>query len=76
MWMATPCCSKVQTLPEFILNPLSCVQIWFELYKVPSEKERELITEVIASWFMVGRLGGYNAMNMQVSTDPFDITPS
>ena len=43
---------------------------------MPSEKERELITEVIASWFMVGRLGGYNAMNMQVVTYPHHLALS
>jgi len=26
----------------------------------------EVLNEVVRSWFVVGKLGGYNAMNLQV----------
>lgn len=40
--------------------------MWFELYRPPSPREVELFEEVLASWFMMGRLGAYNAQNLQV----------
>ena len=42
------------------------VQIWFDLYRPPSGREADLLEEVLASWFMLGRLGAYNAQNLQV----------
>ena len=41
-------------------------QLWMEMYEAPSEGEAELVEEVLKSWFMVGRLGGFNGMNLQV----------
>ena len=43
-------------------------QVWLELYRTPSEEDRELISEVFQSWYMLGRLGGFNGMNMQVES--------
>lgn len=51
-----------------------CVQIWFELYRPPSPREVELLEEVLASWFMMGRLGAYNAQNLQVNQVSFLFT--
>lgn len=42
-------------------------QLWMEMFEPPSEGELEMVEEVLKSWFMVGRLGGYNGMNLQVS---------
>lgn len=42
------------------------VWIWVELYRPPSGGELEMIQEVVNSWFMLGRLGAFNATNMQV----------
>lgn len=44
------------------------VQLWFELYRPPSSKEAELLEEVLASWFMLGRLGAFNTQNLQVAS--------
>lgn len=44
------------------------MQLWFEMYRPPSSKEAELLEEVLASWFMLGRLGAYNTQNLQVTT--------
>ena len=44
--------------------------MWFELYRPPSPREVELFEEVLASWFMMGRLGAYNAQNLQVNRVP------
>ena len=48
------------------VQPTAVVQLWFELYRPPSSKEAELMEEVLASWFMLGRLGAYNTQNLQV----------
>jgi hypothetical protein len=40
--------------------------IWIELYESPSGGTGELIQEVLNSWYMLGKLGGYNAANLQV----------
>jgi Protein of unknown function (DUF3531) len=42
------------------------MQLWMEMYEAPSAGEAELVEEVFKSWFMVGRLGGFNGMNLQV----------
>ncbi|CAL8463346.1 g2880 [Coccomyxa elongata] len=39
--------------------------IWFELHQSPSDDDLELLDAVLSSWFMIGRLGGFNAMNLQ-----------
>eukprot|EP00879_Flechtneria_rotunda_P011611 GHRR01012128.1.p1 GENE.GHRR01012128.1~~GHRR01012128.1.p1 ORF type:complete len:286 (+),score=78.54 GHRR01012128.1:156-1013(+) len=40
--------------------------IWIEMLVPPSERERELLQSTVRSWFVVGKLGGYNSANMQV----------
>lgn len=41
-------------------------QVWFELCEKPTEDDLDLLDAVLSSWFMIGRLGGYNTMNLQV----------
>ncbi|CAI9100508.1 OLC1v1037628C4 [Oldenlandia corymbosa var. corymbosa] len=50
--------------------------IWFEFYHAPLEKDVALICDTIRSWHIVGRLGGCNSMNMQLSQSPLDKRPS
>ncbi|KAK2986240.1 hypothetical protein RJ640_027335 [Escallonia rubra] len=50
--------------------------IWFEFYNAPLDKDVSLICDTIRSWHIVGRLGGCNSMNMQLSQSPFDKRPS
>jgi hypothetical protein len=42
------------------------VWIWIEFITVPSEMEKQYIDEVLNSWFFLGKLGGFNAENLQV----------
>ena len=42
------------------------MQVWFELHTPASADDMELLEVVLSSWFMLGRLGGFNAMNLQV----------
>ncbi|CAA3016457.1 dna-directed rna polymerase i subunit rpa2 [Olea europaea subsp. europaea] len=50
--------------------------IWFEFYNAPLEKDVSLICDTIRSWHIVGRLGGCNSMNMQLSQCPLDQRPT
>ncbi|XP_027363925.1 uncharacterized protein LOC113871202 [Abrus precatorius] len=50
--------------------------IWFEFYNVPLAKDISLICDTIRAWHIIGRLGGCNAMNMQLSQSPLDARPS
>lgn len=40
--------------------------IWIEFSTVPSEMEKQYVEEVLNSWFFLGKLGGFNAENLQV----------
>ena len=33
----------------------------------PSEDDFDMLDTVLTSWFMIGRLGGYNSMNLQAN---------
>ncbi|KAI5073039.1 hypothetical protein GOP47_0011052 [Adiantum capillus-veneris] len=46
--------------------------IWLELYKPPSQKDMEVICGVFRSWYLLGRLGAFNSLNLQVSNTPAD----
>lgn len=38
-----------------------------EMYEAPSSRDQDLLESVVKAWFMVGKLGGFNGGNMQVS---------
>ncbi|CAL4975792.1 unnamed protein product [Urochloa decumbens] len=46
--------------------------IWFEFYNALLPKDATLISDALRSWHIVGRLGGCNSMNMQLSQLPLD----
>ena len=48
--------------------------IWVEFSTVPSEMERMYVEEVFNSWFYLGKLGGFNAENMQVQDEGLDLS--
>ncbi|XP_057507063.1 uncharacterized protein LOC130790147 [Actinidia eriantha] len=50
--------------------------IWFEFYNVPLPKDVSLICDTIRAWHILGRLGGCNSLNMQLSQSPMDKRPS
>lgn len=47
------------------IDPFNC-WIWVELKDEPTAEDVETCSEVFKSWFILGRLGGFNSMNMQV----------
>ncbi|MDX2239804.1 MAG: DUF3531 family protein, partial [Leptolyngbyaceae cyanobacterium bins.302] len=48
--------------------------IWIEFITVPSEMEKQYLEEVFSSWFFLGKLGGFNAENLQVQDVGLDIS--
>jgi len=47
--------------------------IWLQFETVPSDLERQYVEEVFTSWFFLGKLGGFNAENLQVQDTGLDI---
>src|SRR5919202_3985700 len=54
-------------------NPFD-LWIWLEFSNVPSPREREYVEEVFNSWFFLGKLGGFDAENLQVQDTGLDIS--
>lgn len=48
--------------------------IWIEFNTVPSRGERQYLEEVFDSWFFLGKLGGFNAENLQVQETGVDLS--
>ena len=53
-------------------NPFD-IWIWLRFETVPSPMERQYIEEVFDSWFLLGKLGGFNAENLQVQEVGVDL---
>jgi hypothetical protein len=54
-------------------NPFD-LWIWLEFETVPSLIEQQYIEELFNSWFYVGKLGGFNAENLQVQETGVEIS--
>ncbi|KGF72383.1 hypothetical protein DO97_09255 [Neosynechococcus sphagnicola sy1] len=54
-------------------NPFD-LWIWLEFATVPSEMEKQYVEEVFSSWFFLGKLGSFNAENLQVQEMGIDIS--
>ena len=54
-------------------NPFD-VWFWLEFETVPSLTEQQYIEELFNSWFYVGKLGGFNAENLQVQETGIEIS--
>ncbi|MEO1146426.1 MAG: DUF3531 family protein [Cyanobacteria bacterium J06638_22] len=48
--------------------------IWLEFDTVLSEVERQYIEEILNSWFFLGKLGGFDAENLQVQDMGLEIS--
>ncbi|MBD2327487.1 DUF3531 family protein [Alkalinema sp. FACHB-956] len=48
--------------------------IWLKFPTVPSEMEKQYVEEVFSSWFYLGKLGGFNAENVQVQEIGLEIS--
>lgn len=54
-------------------NPFD-VWIWLEFETVPSLVEQQYIEELFNSWFYLGKLGGFNAENLQVQETGVEVS--
>jgi hypothetical protein len=54
-------------------NPFD-LWIWIEFETVPSPMEQQYVEEVFNSWFYLGKLGAFNAENLQVQEMGVDIS--
>lgn len=54
-------------------NPFD-LWIWLEFENIPSGMEKQYIEELFDSWFYLGKLGGFNAENLQVQDRGVDIS--
>ncbi|HEY9649699.1 MAG TPA: DUF3531 family protein, partial [Coleofasciculaceae cyanobacterium] len=54
-------------------NPFD-LWIWIEFSMVPSPMEKEYVEEAFNSWFFLGKLGGFDAENLQVQEVGFDLS--
>ncbi len=48
--------------------------IWLRFFTVPSVMEQQYVEEVFNSWFFLGKLGAFNAENLQVQDMGLDIS--
>ncbi len=48
--------------------------LWFEFTDVPGTREQQYLEEVLTSWYLLGKLGGFNAGNIQVQETGVDIS--
>lgn len=54
-------------------NPFD-LWIWIEFETIPSPIEKQYIEELFDSWFYLGKLGGFNAENLQIQETGIEIS--
>jgi Protein of unknown function (DUF3531) len=54
-------------------NPFD-VWIWLNFTTIPSQREKQYVEEVFNSWFYLGKLGAFNAENLQVQETGLDLS--
>ncbi|NJO43036.1 MAG: DUF3531 family protein [Cyanobacteria bacterium CRU_2_1] len=59
---------------EFRECDLFDLWVWLEFSTLPSQMEQQYVEEVFNSWFLLGKLGGFNAENLQVQETGLDIS--
>lgn len=55
------------------VNPFD-VWIWLKFSTIPSQREKDFVEEVFNSWFYLGKLGGFNAENLQAQETGLEIS--
>ena len=54
-------------------DPFNC-WIWLRFNHAPGQGERGYVETVFDSWFFLGKLGGFNAENLQVQDEGADLS--
>ena len=55
------------------IDPFNC-WIWLRFSEVPSDGEKNYIDGIFDSWYVIGRLGGFNAENLQAHQNSSDLS--
>ena len=55
------------------VDPFNC-WIWLRFHDVPSQAEKDYIDGIFDSWYVIGRLGGFNASNLQSQEEGSDLS--
>ena len=55
------------------VDPFNC-WLWIRFSEPPSQGERNYVDGVFDSWYVLGRLGGFNAENLQVNDAGSDLS--
>ena len=55
------------------VDPFNC-WLWIRFSEPPSQGERNYVDGVFDSWYVIGRLGGFNAENLQVHNAGSDLS--
>lgn len=50
------------------------VWMWIKFSTIPSGREKQYVEEVFNSWFYLGKLGAFNAENLQVQETGLDLS--
>jgi hypothetical protein len=54
-------------------DPFNC-WFWLRFPNVPGQGERQYLEETFNSWYFLGRLGAFNAENLQVHEEGIDVS--
>lgn len=55
-------------------NPLDSY-IWVELFGSPSDRDVDIFGSVIQAWYVMGRLGAFNSLNLQLASSSMEYNP-
>ncbi len=55
------------------IDPFNC-WIWLRFAEIPSDGEKSYIDGIFDSWYVIGRLGGFNAENLQAHQNSSDLS--
>lgn len=55
------------------VDPFNC-WLWLHFADVPSQGEQNYVDGIFDSWYVIGRLGGFNAENLQVHEEGVDLS--
>ncbi len=55
------------------IDPFNC-WIWLNFSEIPNEGEKKYIDAIFDSWYVIGRLGGFNSENLQAHENSADLS--
>ncbi len=55
------------------IDPFNC-WIWLRFSEIPSDGEKNYIDGIFDSWYVIGRLGGFNSENLQAHHNSSDLS--